>query len=131
MLRPGSITAEQIAAVLGTPVTAAMAEQSGALRAPGQLASHYAPNLPVRLNETEVQPDEALLAFGPNYPEGAVCVVQLSASGNLEEAAANLFAALRTLDQPTYRAIAVMSVPNEGVGVAINDRLQRAAADRG
>jgi L-threonylcarbamoyladenylate synthase len=95
--------------------------------------SHYAPVLPVRLNATSVAADEALLAFGPALP-GAATMVQLSALADLAEAAAGLFAGLRELDERGSRlrvsGIAVMPVPAHGLGLAINDRLQRAAAPR-
>jgi L-threonylcarbamoyladenylate synthase len=97
---------------------------------PGMLASHYAPSLPLRPDARDVKQDEALLAFGPDVPPGAARVISLSASGDLVEAAANLFAALRALDRPDYSAIAVMPIPEEGLGRAINDRLRRAAAPR-
>jgi L-threonylcarbamoyladenylate synthase len=97
------------------------------------LASHYAPAAAVRLNAAEVQPGEALLAFGPVLPEGAgkaAAVVNLSETGNLAEAAARFFSALRDLDKEA-RTIAVMPIPDQGLGEAINDRLRRAAAPRG
>jgi L-threonylcarbamoyladenylate synthase len=112
------------------PLASAAAGDAGRPRAPGQLASHYAPSRPVRLDATTVAPDEALLAFGPDPPEGAARTLNLSARGDLEEAAANLFAMLRALDRPEFRAIAVMPVPAEGLGEAIRDRLLRAAAPR-
>ena len=96
------------------------------LRSPGQLLSHYAPSLPVRLNATDVAPDEALLAFGTPLM-GAAITCNLSEHENLTEAAAHLFAHLRALDAPHLaRAIAVMPIPNEGIGEAINERLSRA-----
>jgi L-threonylcarbamoyladenylate synthase len=98
----------------------------GILKSPGQLASHYAPSIPVRLNATHVEGEEALLAFGPTPLKGAAETLNLSATGNLVEAAANLFAHLRTLDDPRFRTIAVMPIPDEGLGEAINDRLRRA-----
>ena len=94
---------------------------------PGQLATHYAPSTKLRLGATSVRPDEALLAFGRDVPGGARLTINLSASGNLEEAAAKLFGALRELDQAGARTIAVMPIPAQGLGEAINDRLQRAA----
>jgi L-threonylcarbamoyladenylate synthase len=129
LLRPGGVTREAMEKIgpveTGKPV--------GAPRAPGMLASHYAPALPVRLNATEVAADEALLAFGPPLP-GAAIIEQVSVTGELVEAAANLFAALRALDQTgnakKLRAIAVMPIPEAGLGGAINDRLRRAAAPR-
>ena len=100
-------------------------------RSPGQLASHYAPARPLRLDATAVGADEALLAFGPRPLPGAARTLNLSPSGDLAEAAANLFAMLRALDLPEFRAIAVMPVPGRGLGEAIRDRLRRAAAPRG
>jgi L-threonylcarbamoyladenylate synthase len=97
------------------------------------LASHYAPRAPVRLHATRMEPGEALLAFGPDKISGldpAAVVLNLSESGDLNEAAANLFGHLRALDASSARAIAVMPVPNEGLGEAINDRLRRAAVGR-
>ena len=94
---------------------------------PGQLVTHYAPHTKLRLGATSVRPDEALLAFGRDVPGGARLTINLSASGNLEEAAAKLFGALRELDQAGARTIAVMPIPAHGLGEAINDRLQRAA----
>ncbi len=126
LLRPGGVTLEALRDILGT-VAIAGAGQSGGPRSPGMLASHYAPALPVRLNATAAEPAEALLAFGP--AEGAT--LNLSADENLAEAAANLFSMLRSLDRPDYRGIAVMPIPEDGLGLAINDRLRRAAAPRG
>lgn len=126
LLRPGGITREQIEAVIGPLVLSTEAED--APKSPGQLLSHYAPGLPVRLNATQAAPDEALLGFGPVAGQPR----SLSASGDLVEAAAALFDALHHLDDPTrYRAIAVAPIPEQGLGLAINDRLRRAAAPRG
>ena len=100
----------------------------GTLKSPGQLASHYAPCIPVRLNARDVASTEALLAFGTPVPAGAKRVMQLSERGDLVEAAANLFSALHTLDSKDYACIAVMPIPETGIGEAINDRLRRAAA---
>lgn len=131
LLRPGGITLEEMSAVLGRAVE--MAPQVGdiesGLHGPGRLLSHYAPERPVRLNAVSVVPGEALLAFGPHAPQAKV-TLNLSASGNLKEAAANLFAMLRSLDRPDVSGIAVMPIPAEGLGIAINDRLMRAAAPR-
>ncbi len=102
--------------------------------APGMLASHYAPNTKLRLNAQRLAPGEALLAFGPTpIPggEAAAAMLNLSAVGDLTEAAANLFSHLRALDAVHAPAIAVMAVPDEGLGEAINDRLRRAAAPQG
>ena len=105
----------------------------GGLRSPGQLASHYAPALPLRLNATAAGPDEALLAFGP-APPGAGATWNLSERGDLTEAASRLFAGLRTLDKrrqpPRPHPHCRNEVPHEGLGDAINDRLARAAAPR-
>jgi L-threonylcarbamoyladenylate synthase len=136
LLRPGSITREALGDML--PGLVEMQAEAGAdgthapLPAPGMMASHYAPRLPVRLNATHVEPDEALLAFGPDVPAGAARTLNLSESGELAEAAHRLFSALHALDAPDapYRAIAVMPIPAEGVGLAIRDRLARAAAPR-
>ena len=98
--------------------------------APGMLASHYAPRTPLRLNARDVQAGEALLAFGARCADGAAHVLNLSPTGDLVEAAANLFSHLRALDASGASGIAVMPIPNEGLGEAINDRLARAAAPR-
>jgi L-threonylcarbamoyladenylate synthase len=133
LLRPGGITAEDLEAHIGS-IRRATSHSAGNHRSPGLMVSHYAPALPVRLGATTVADDEALLAFGPQLP-GARCRFQLSESGSIIEAAANLFAGLRWLDAEGLRLgvrrIAVMPVPVGGLGLAINDRLQRAAAPRG
>jgi L-threonylcarbamoyladenylate synthase len=128
LLRPGGVTAEAIVALIGPVVRGA--PPGGVLRSPGMLSSHYAPSLPVRLDAVSVASDEALLAFGPPLP-GAGAVFQLSAGGDLTEAAARLFEGLRALDRPGVRGIAVMPIPTDGLGLAIADRLARAAAPRG
>lgn len=132
LLRPGGATREGIEAVIG-PIALSDAIPTGdaALKSPGQLASHYAPSRPVRLDATSVSADEGLLAFGPGAPQGAMLTCNLSPSGDLGEAAANLFAMLRSLDRPGIGRIAVMPIPQTGLGLAINDRLRRAAADDG
>ena len=136
LLRPGGLPREAIDRVLGhalqRPLEDTVAENAQPL-APGMLASHYAPRTPVRLNATHVEPDEALLAFGQGEVDGAhsaKAVMNLSAAGDLGEAAANLFGYLRALDAKGARAIAVMGVPHHGLGEAINDRLRRAAVGR-
>jgi L-threonylcarbamoyladenylate synthase len=129
LLRPGAVPVETIEAVLGEPVMRPILAGDRPT-APGQLMSHYAPSAKVRLDARDVRPGEALLAFGPDAPSTSGPVINLSRSGNLTEAAANLFAALRTLDASGAPAIAVMPIPHEGLGEAINDRLQRAAAPR-
>jgi len=125
LLRPGALPREAIELVLGAPLASAKANHRGA--SPGQLEVHYAPRTKLRLGATRVSGGEALLAFGPDVPLGAGVTINLSPSGNLEEAAAKLFAALRELDQTNATAIAVMPIPAHGLGEAINDRLQRAA----
>ncbi len=112
------------------PIATASGAEAGPLRSPGQLASHYAPTLPLRLDVTEARPGEALLAFGPDAPPGFAEMLWLSRSGDLAEAAANLFAMLRRLDRSVFSGIAVMPIPEHGLGRAINDRLRRAAAPR-
>lgn len=124
LLRPGGITLEQLQAVIGT--VEILTEASSAPSAPGQLASHYAPDKALRLNATEGVSGEVFLGFGPDYAGGH----NLSASGDLIEAAARLFAMLRQLDQRPGRIIAVAPIPEHGLGRAINDRLRRAAAPR-
>ena len=128
LLRPGGVPLEALAALLGPieRVTAA----GDAPQSPGMSESHYAPARPLRLAALTVRPDEALLAFGPAVPAGAALVLSLSPTGDLAEAAAKLFAALRALDRPEFAAIAVMPIPERGLGAAINDRLRRAAAPR-
>jgi L-threonylcarbamoyladenylate synthase len=134
LLRPGGVTLEAIEAVIGPVARGAPVGETAAIRSPGQLASHYAPSLPVRLDAVTASPAEALLAFGPP-PLGADVVFQLSATGDLIEAAARLFDGLRWLDDAGrrrgLRGIAAMPVPDVGLGRAINDRLRRAAAPRG
>ncbi len=132
LLRPGGATREAIEAAIG-PIALSDAIASGdtARKSPGQLDSHYAPSRPVRLNATSVGADEGLLAFGPNPPAGAMLTYNLSPAGNLAEAAANLFSQIRLLDRPGISRIAVMPLPETGLGLAINDRLRRAAADDG
>ena len=133
LLRPGGVTAEMLEAAIGKVAEAGALAPGQAPRAPGQLASHYAPALPVRRNAAELRAGEALLAFGPPLP-GAEIVFNLSPAGDLTEAAARLFAGLRILDEcgaaAGCAAIAAMPVPERGLGRAINDRLARAAAPR-
>ncbi len=126
LLRAGGLARDVLEEVTGS---LQLSEDEAAPMSPGQLASHYAPRPPLRLNATEVAEDEALLAFGPALP-GALVTENLSPAGDLTEAAARLFAALRYLDRPEIRTIAVMPIPEIGLGEAINDRLRRAAAPR-
>lgn len=121
LLRPGAVTRGEIEAVTGP-----LQKAGSAIQSPGQLESHYAPAAALRVNVLRPGQDEALLGFGP-APEAAL---NLSPNGDLKEAAANLFAMLRQLDK-TARRIAVMPIPETGLGEAINDRLRRAAAGKG
>jgi len=136
LLRPGGVPRGEIERVLGRTLLQPPEDadsDSGQPLAPGMLASHYAPRTPVRLNADSIEAGEALLAFGPRVIPGvkaASDVMNLSARGDLNEAAANLFGYLRALDAKTARAIAVMPVPQHGLGEAINDRLRRAAVGR-
>ena len=123
LLRPGGLPVEALEACLGAPLAVHASEE---VVAPGQLASHYAPDAPVRLNVTQPHPGERLLGFGP-----VDCALNLSPSGDLVEAAANLFHHLHALDAGGEGPIAVSPVPDHGLGRAINDRLRRAAAPRG
>lgn len=121
LLRPGGVPVEAIEKLVG-PMTSA---EAGPPRAPGMLDRHYAPNLPLRLDARAANVGEALLGFGS---EGHGAALNLSPAGNLQEAAANLFAMLRALDTSDFAGIAVMPIPDDGLGRAINDRLRRAAA---
>jgi L-threonylcarbamoyladenylate synthase len=131
LLRPGGITRAALEAVLGMPVSDVPVDAADAAmpNAPGQLASHYAPRAAVRLDASDVADGEALLAFGTPLPHGGA-MRNLSPAGDLLEAAAHLFAALRSLDATGARTIAVMPIPQRDLGEAINDRLRRAAAPR-
>lgn len=120
LLRPGPVTAEMIEKAAGMPVQAA---NGGAIEAPGQLASHYAPAKPVRLNAIEARADEWLIGFGPVAGHSSLSLV-----GDLTEAAARLFDLLHEADASDRAAIAIAPIPHDGLGVAINDRLARAAA---
>jgi L-threonylcarbamoyladenylate synthase len=132
LLRPGGVPRAAIEEVLGASLADASAPRGQtAPRAPGMLASHYAPRTRLRLDARAVGAREALLAFGPALAEDAALAVKalnLSARGDLIEAAANLFSHLRALDAAGAAAIAVMPIPHHGLGEAINDRLRRAAA---
>ncbi|MBL8583608.1 MAG: translation factor Sua5, partial [Rhizobiaceae bacterium] len=129
LLRPGGVAAAEIESIAGASVR----RGGDRIEAPGMLSSHYAPRAHMRLNAAEVQPDEALLAFGPVRARGherAVATLNLSPAGDLREAASNLFAYLTALDKSGAARIAVEPVPPHGLGEAINDRLARAAAPR-
>jgi L-threonylcarbamoyladenylate synthase len=136
LLRPGGLPRADIERVLGHTLVQPPADadgDSGQPLAPGMLASHYAPRTKVRLNADRIEPGEALLAFGLGAISGideAAAVMNLSERGDLDEAAANLFGYLRALDTRAARAIAVMPIPEDGLGEAINDRLRRAAVGR-
>jgi L-threonylcarbamoyladenylate synthase len=130
LLRPGGITQAQIEAVTGREIVT-RSETSGII-APGMLASHYAPQAKLRLEAISAAADEAFLAFGPvpAAANAALQILSLSPSGDLIEAASNLFGHLRLLDATGVRSIAVAPVPAAGIGEAINDRLARAASPR-
>ena len=130
LLRPGGLPREDIERVLGHALASPSADDAGdAPLAPGMLASHYAPKAKVRLEATTPRAGEALLAFG-DAPAFDGTTFNLSPRGDLIEAAANLFSYLRALDASGATSIAVMPVPREGLGDAINDRLARAAAPK-
>ena len=136
LLRPGGLPRAEIERVLGRPLRQPPVDaghDGEQPLAPGMLASHYAPRARVRLEADRIEPGEALLAFGPGTISGidaASAVMNLSESGDLAEAAANLFGYLRALDARGARTIAVMPIPDRGLGEAINDRLRRAAVGR-
>jgi L-threonylcarbamoyladenylate synthase len=134
LLRPGGIAREAIENSLGHPLRVMPETQNPSgdevPLAPGMLNSHYAPRAAMRLNATDSRDGEALLAFGPAPADRKANMRNLSERGDLVEAAANLFSHLRALDASGAKTIAVMPIPHEGLGEAINDRLQRAAAPR-
>jgi len=122
LLRPGGITSDDLEKIVGQ---LAIADgSSDAPRSPGMLARHYAPATPVILNASCPETAGAFLGFGPNMPDATL---NLSVSGSLREAAANLFAMLRQLDIGKFQSIAISPIPEDGLGRAINDRLRRAA----
>ncbi|MBS8272131.1 threonylcarbamoyl-AMP synthase [Thalassospira tepidiphila] len=133
MLRPGGVTADQVSELLGTDVVMAESDDT-APKSPGMLTSHYAPGLPVRLEATNADPakhgHEVLLGFGDCNTKGFDAVLWLSKTGDDIEAAANLFAKLHEADQSHFAGIAIAPIPDHGLGIAINDRLKRAAAPR-
>ncbi|MBT3808656.1 MAG: L-threonylcarbamoyladenylate synthase, partial [Rhodospirillaceae bacterium] len=128
ILRHGAVTREQLEEQLGAVDDASIPESGAAPRSPGQIARHYAPAIPIRINVTDPRPDEAFVAFGVPGTNNAAVELNLSPSGEVIEAAARLFATLRELDRPEFTGIAVAPVPDIGIGRAINDRLRRAAA---
>ena len=132
LLRPGGVPREAIERVLGRTLVLSRHDPASTISqplAPGMLATHYAPRTPVRLNAESIDAGEALLAFGPtpSRPNAAIASLNLSPGGDLTEAATNLFGYLRALDVTGATAIAVMAIPDHGLGEAINDRLRRAA----
>ncbi len=138
VLRPGGISADDLTQALGQEVVYDLGDKGGEVKSPGQLLKHYAPSIPVRLNAIDLADGEALLAFGSTKfmaTKGGVSaadlsgdmVRNLSSEGDLYEAAANLFSMMRAIDNLSYKGIAVMAIPNQGIGVAINDRLKRAS----
>ena len=123
LLRPGSITNEEIGTVIGPIATAT---QHSKIKSPGMLDRHYAPKASLRLNVNAPVDGEVLVGFGPLAPDGAV---NLSPTGDLLEAATNFFSTLRELDSAGNKKLAIMPIPTSGLGFAINDRLKRAASD--
>ncbi|MDD9730084.1 L-threonylcarbamoyladenylate synthase [Mameliella sp. AT18] len=123
LLRPGGITEEALSAVLDTRI--ALRRETDGITAPGQTRSHYAPRARVRLNAVDFEPGEARLGFGT-----VPCDLNLSPGEDLTEAAANLFEYLHRLDATGAATIAISPIPHLGLGIAINDRLSRAAAER-
>ena len=124
LLRPGGVPVEELEDLIGEIGSPAAGAKP---TAPGMLESHYAPALPLRCDATEAREDEALLSFGSHDIRGTAAERNLSPDGDLTEAAANLFAYLRELDDQAYSGIAAMPIPDRGLGRAINDRLRRAA----
>lgn len=140
LLRPGAVTLEDLQRSVGK-VLVELEAVNDKPKSPGQLLKHYAPKTPMRLKAVDVKPGEALLAFGSlrfmgvqgggaakDLPDNMR--LNLSESGDLNEAAANLFAMLHALDAGGFKGIAVMDIPETGLGLAINDRLKRAAGAR-
>jgi L-threonylcarbamoyladenylate synthase len=125
ILRPGIISEDDLEPLVGKLATSD--GQSAAPRSPGLLLRHYATRIPLRMMASAVAENEALLAFGPDPLKGAKITENLSRRGDFLEAASNLFAMMRILDRPDCAGIAVMPIPDNGIGRAINDRLQRAA----
>lgn len=126
LLRPGGITADDLHRF--TNIAISPAKEDGKITSPGMLLSHYAPSCSVRLNASDANSNEAFIGFGPGSETFETAT--LSRAGDLKEATANLFALLHELDQKNYVSIAIAPIPMEGLGIAINDRLKRAAAPR-
>ncbi len=127
ILRPGKVTQVDLENVLNSRVSTSDTKAGSAIKAPGQLKHHYSPRAEVRLNATYKEEDEAVLDFGASNLRGGGFGLNLSPEGNLPDAAANLFDFLRHLDTLGYPKIAVAPIPNKGIGVAVNERLSRAA----
>ena len=127
LLRPGGITIEEIEKITG-PLALPTYNEKGAPKSPGMLDRHYAPDLALRLEVTEPHKGEAFLAFGHN---SSFENINLSPTGDVNEAAANLFSMIRAMDRPPFTGIAIMPIPDYGLGRAINDRLRRAANTKG
>ncbi len=127
LLRPGGLARDEIERVIGRKLDARADET---INAPGLLASHYAPKARLRLDAATIEKDDAILDFGGRFADVQQASFDLSPTGNLKEAAANLFAFLRALDATGADVIAVAPIPHEGLGEAIRDRLSRAAAPR-
>jgi L-threonylcarbamoyladenylate synthase len=133
LLRPGGLAVEDIERVMGLTVQRDLSHDA-AIEAPGMLASHYAPDAAIRLGVLDIAPGEALINFGGQVianAEKAAAIFDLSPSANLREAAANLFSMMKQADAGAAKSIAVAPIPMVGLGEAINDRLERAAAPRG
>ena len=126
LLRPGKITREDLRSFIGEFSDIAL--EAGHPKAPGQLKRHYAPSIPLKMNMHEVNERQALLAFGPSPLLGAKKTLNLSPTTDLIEAASNLFSMLHELDNTEFESIAVMPITQQGIGIAINDRLSRAAS---
>ena len=122
LLRSGGITLDQIVKVIGPISLDGLGKET--ILSPGMLKRHYAPDVPIRLNATTFSETENVIGFGPNAPNA---VFNLSSTSNLVEAAANLFGLMHKLNRPNANPIAVMPIPDIGIGIAINDRLRRAA----
>ncbi len=133
LLRAGAITFDQINQVLGRGICVEAHDDTGKPASPGQMRSHYAPRTGIRIEADHINAGDALLAFGADLPEGyetAASILNLSHAGDLVEAAANLFDYLHQLDASGAKTIACAKIPDIGLGIAINDRLRRAAAPR-
>lgn len=127
LLRFGTITSQDLESVLGEKIH--LKDEDGKIKAPGMLLKHYSPKCKLRLSTHNPGENEALLAIGEdNIPSGFKEVINLSPKKDLAQIAKNLFAAIHSLEEKNYDSIAVMPIPNTGIGLAINDRLQRAAS---